>query len=131
MSKFDDTFYKLNERESYIQKKMKFSTTYMHKMYVFLMEQSPYNKKIGYCGRGNSACIKESLSSKLVPDFKSKNFSCWLHDTLYTWVEMQQISKELADKVFYYSMLYDAGYNPFKRLTALIYYNSVKKVGIR
>ena len=126
---------KLQEREIYILNKMredgrKWSQEYSHKIQIFLLEQTPYNPEIGYCGRGNSACRRESLSSKLVPDFKSKNFSCYAHDHLYTAYKEKLISKEDADLWFYFSMLYDAGWNPLKRFSAWWYYQAVKMVGV-
>ncbi len=131
------TYTWLNERHQYISRKLDWSVTYSHKIFIFLLEnERPFIYNVGYCGEGDSACLKESLSSKLVPDFKSKNRSCWSHDRLGDGVKgiikgnkkEYIISKEHADKYFYYSMLYDAGWNPVKRLTAFIYYQSVKNV---
>ena len=121
---------KLDERKKYMKKKLGWSETYWQKIYVYLLEQSPYNPKIGYCGRGNSACKNESVSSKLVPDFKSKNISCYFHDLLYEAVKINLITKDLADKFFKYSMYFDAGWNPFKRLSAYMYYTAVLPVGV-
>ena len=116
---------KLNERKKYIQKKMKWSDIYTNKVFDFLLKGELFNVNTGYCGRGNDNCKQETISSFLVPDFKSKNFSCFVHDQLYNAIEINLISKELADKFFLYSMLFDAGYNPFKRISSHLYYRSV------
>ena len=123
----DITRSKLVEREKYLMKKLDWSPEYMHKVYVYLLEQKPFNKSVGYCGRGNSAAKNECLSSKAVPDFKSKNFSCKCHDDLYNAIKIKHplITKDLADKFFLYSMYFDAGYNPFKRVSSWLYYKSV------
>ena len=78
-----NTYNWLKERQGYITKKLNWSTVYSHKIFIFLLEnERPYKNNVGYCGEGDSACLKESLSSKLVPDFRSKNRSCWSHDRL-------------------------------------------------
>lgn len=125
---------KIQEREKYILKKFnsrKWSIEYMHKVKVYLLEAKPYNQNIGYCGKGNDSCKRESVSSFLVPDFKSKNFSCWAHDTLWNAVKDKLMNTKDVHLFFYYSMLFDAGWNPIKRASAYIYYKSVKNMKIK
>ena len=119
-------------RWKYIQKMIykKFdivmSDEYSFKLQRFLLDKcEAYDKNIGYCGRGNTKTNK-SLAQRLVPDFKSKNKSCFIHDNLYNAIKYDLITKELADDIFYCSMLYEAGYNPFKRLDSYLYYIAVK-----
>lgn len=116
-----------NDRFNYIIKKMHskehllLSPKYIDTIKNFIVNNKiQYNENCDFCGRPNG------ISKYLVPDFKSKKVSCYIHDRLYEFCELNKMTKWIADNIFYYSMLYDAGFNFFKRATAYIYYKAVK-----
>ena len=109
----------------YIQKKMKskfnitISDEYVTTLTIELLYKPNFKEDCLYCGRGDST-KGLSLSLALVPEtFKE---SCWLHDNLYSLIKHNIIDKDIADKIFYCSMLEEAGWNIFKRIMAKVYY---------
>ena len=108
------TIDRMLERADYITKKL--GKRYSAGYYKFLVGKIfdlniDYDDKIGYCGSGDDSCKKETLSSKLVPDFDCINWSCWFHDRLYILVEKNYTTYEIADKILKYSGYYDATKN--------------------
>ncbi len=80
------TLKKFAERERFMinyLKEYKVSLKYLRKVNAAIVKGGRFfDEVIGYCGGGNSGCKNESLSSKLVPDPDSKNWSCYYHDEL-------------------------------------------------
>jgi len=80
------TLKKFVEREKFMVEYLKddkISLKYLRKVNAAIVKSGRFfDESIGYCGGGNSGCRNESLSSKLVPDPKSKNYSCYYHDEL-------------------------------------------------
>lgn len=107
----------LQEREDFIikyanERGCKLSKVYYHKLIIAILELGKFYKdEVGYCGAGDSSCINESLSSKLVPDSKAKNKSCWLHDRLEDLrilTDGKLIDLDMIEVIFEASLAFDA-----------------------
>lgn len=130
-----ETINKMIERESYIRRKMgkKYSRKWYNKLVRAISECGiDFFENIGYCGGGDDSCKKESISSKLVPDPKCINWSCWFHDRLRELIKLNLITSKMSDKIMKYSGYFDAingktGFAKYKALMiARIYYRGVQ-----
>lgn len=129
------TFNWLYERKDYILKKM--GERYQEPWYDMLVSEidklnKDFNENIGYCGAGDDSCKHESISSRLVPDSKIINQTCWFHDRLYELVEKDKLTYKMADKILKYSGYYEStkqktGFGKFKAVaTSRVYYRGVQ-----
>lgn len=129
----ESTHTSLIERKEYICKKL--GIRYSHKWYMHLVKAIEqcgidFYEGIGYCGEGDDSCKKETLSSKLIPDPKVINWTCWFHDRLYEQVKLGILTYEMADKILKYSGYYEAnnlkGFDKVKAVAITrLYYRGV------